>query len=151
MDNSQIQTVLQLLLAIFLGGLLGLEREFKKKGAGLQTYSLVSLGACIFTIISFELFSFFSGAIGISFDPSRVILAVATGIGFIGAGAIIFRESRVEGITTAAGLWCSASIGVAVGAKLYFLAAIATIFAVLVLFLFGKFENKYLKETGLFK
>jgi putative Mg2+ transporter-C (MgtC) family protein len=147
MDNSQqVQIILQLVMAVILGGLIGLEREFKKKEAGLQTYSLVTLGACLFTIIAPELFSFFSGKAGISFDPSRIIQAVAIGIGFIGAGVIIYRESRVEGITTAAGLWCSAAIGVAIGIKLYFLALLATLLATIILFVFGELERKFLKK-----
>lgn len=146
MDSPQIQIILQLAVAVVLGGVIGLEREFKKKEAGLQTYSLVALGACLFTIIAFELFNLFTSKTGISFDPSRIVLAIATGIGFIGAGVIIHREFRMEGITTAAGLWCSAAIGVAVGAKLYFLALAATLLAVIILFVFGEVERKFLKR-----
>ena len=146
MDNYHVQIVLQLILAVFLGGLIGLERECKKRGAGLQTYSLVTLGACLFTIIAYELFDFFSSGTGISFDPSRVILAVATGIGFIGAGVVMRREARIEGITTAAGLWTAAAIGVAVGTKLYFLAILSTVFVVIILILFGELEKRYFKR-----
>jgi len=146
MDNSQVQIILQLVMAVVLGSLIGLEREFKRKEAGLQTYSLVTLGACLFTIIASELFIFFTNKTGISFDPSRVIQAVAIGIGFIGAGVIIYREPRVEGITTAAGLWCSAAIGVAIGVKLYFLALFATLLASIILFVFGELERKFLKR-----
>ena len=140
MDNIQI--IIQLVLAVVLGGLIGAEREYKKKEAGLQTYSLVTLGACLFTILANNLFYQFEGKAGLSFDPSRVVLAVATGIGFIGAGIIIYRRFRVEGLTTAAGLWTAAAIGVAVGANLYFLALVATVLAVLILFGLGKFERK---------
>ena len=146
MDNYQVQFILQLALAVALGAVLGLEREYKRKEAGLQTYSLVSLGACLFTIVSFELFNFFTGENGISFDPSRVIQAVAIGIGFIGAGVIIYRQPRVEGITTAAGLWCSAAIGVAIGVKLYFLALLAALFASIILIGFGELERKLFKR-----
>ena len=138
------QIILQMVLAVVLGGIIGLERETKKKAAGFQTYSLVTLGACLFTLIAFEFFSFFAGNPAMSFDPSRIILAVATGIGFIGAGVIIYRKFHIEGITTAAGLWCSAGIGVAVGAKLYFLAFLATVLAVLVLIVFGGIEKRFL-------
>ncbi len=138
------QIILQMVLAVVLGGIIGLERETKKKAAGFQTYSLVTLGSCLFTLIAFEFFSLFAGNPGMSFDPSRIILAVATGIGFIGAGVIIYRQFHIEGITTAAGLWCSAGIGIAVGAKLYFLAFITTILAVLVLIVFGGIEKRFL-------
>lgn len=142
MDNYQIQIIFQLLLSLVLGAVIGLEREYKKKEAGLQTYSLVALGACLFTIVNNELFAFFVGKEGITFDPSRIILAVATGIGFIGAGVIIYRQPHVEGITTAAGLWAVAAIGVAVGVKLYLLALAATILSIIVLIGFGELEKK---------
>ena len=147
MDNSQIQIILQLVIALVLGGIIGLERELKGKEAGLQTYSLVTLGACLFTIITFGMFPhLFAVKTGISFDPSRVIQAVAIGVGFIGAGVIIHRQSHTEGITTAAGLWCSAAIGVAVGFRLYFLALTAVLLTTIILFVFGEFERKFLKR-----
>lgn len=144
--DSQIQIIFRLILALILGALIGVEREYKKKEAGLQTYSLVTLGACLFTVVASELFYFFGQKEGISFDPSRIILAVATGIGFIGAGAIIYRQPHIEGLTTAAGLWTAAAIGVAVGVKLYFLAIMATLLAVLILIVFGALERKIFKK-----
>jgi len=146
LDNFQI--VFQLFLAALLGGLIGLEREYKGKEAGLRTYSLVALGTCLFTIISFGLFEFFiaSPGIGIGYDPSRIIQAVAVGIGFIGAGVIFRQSSGVVGLTTAAGLWTTAAIGIAVGAKLYSLAALGTIFAFLILVGLGILEEKIFKR-----
>ncbi len=140
--NSQIRIILQLLLAAFLGGLIGLEREYKRKEAGLQTYSLVALGTCLFTVITFELFNFFINKEGISFDPSRIIQAIAIGIGFIGAGVIFRQPSGVVGLTTAAGLWTTAAIGITIGVNLYFLAIFATFLALLVLAGFGLLEEK---------
>ncbi len=140
---DDIQILLKVVLAVVLGGLIGIEREYKKKEAGLQTYSLVTLGACVFTVIANNIFYLFEGSRGVSFDPSRVVVAVATGIGFIGAGVIIYRRFKVEGLTTAAGLWTSAAIGVALGAGFYFLALVSTVLAVLVLFVLGKIEHKY--------
>jgi putative Mg2+ transporter-C (MgtC) family protein len=141
----EIEIIYQLLLAIFFGALIGLEREYKGKEAGLQTYSLVALGTCLFTIISFELFNFFLMKSGISFDPLRIIQAIAIGIGFIGAGVIFRQASGVVGLTTAAGLWATAAIGIAVGAKFYLLAAFATFFAILILAGFGLLEEKIFK------
>lgn len=146
MDPVLLKIVGQIGLALLLGGLIGLERERKRKEAGLQTYALVCLGACLFTIISSQLFYQFKGGTGVSFDPSRVVTAVATGIGFIGAGVIIHREFRVEGLTTAAGLWAASAIGVAVGIGEYFLALVATLFAIVVLLLFGALERKIFKK-----
>lgn len=146
MDSYQIQIIFQLVLAVVFGAVIGLEREYKRKEAGFQTYSLVTLGSCLFTILGFEFFNFFSNKAGISFDPSRIIQAVAIGIGFIGAGVIIYRQLQVEGITTAAGLWCAAAIGVAIGAQLYFLALLTTVLAVIVLIGFGEIERKFFKK-----
>ncbi len=141
----EIEIISQLLLATFLGALIGLEREYKKKGAGLQTYSLVALGACLFTVISFVLFNSFLAKPGISFDPSRVIQAIAIGIGFIGAGVIFRQSSGIAGLTTAAGLWTTAAIGIAVGTGLYFLAIFTALLALLVLSGFGLLEEKIFK------
>lgn len=141
----ELQVICQLLLATLLGALIGLEREIKRKEAGLQTYSLVALGTCLFTIISFELFNSFLFKSGISFDPSRIIQAVAIGIGFIGAGVIFRQPSGIIGLTTAAGLWTTAAIGITVGVKLYFLAIFTSFLTLLVLAGFGLLEEKVLK------
>jgi len=143
----EMQIVFQLILATVLGALIGLEREIKRKEAGLQTYSLVALGACLFTIISFELFYSFFDKVGVSYDPSRIIQAVAIGIGFIGAGVIFRQESGIIGLTTAAGLWVAAAIGVAVGVGLYALAIIGTILALLVLIGLGAIEKRAFEKN----
>lgn len=144
--SAGYQIISQLLLAVILGGLIGFERELKRKEAGLQTYSLVSLGTCLFTVISFGLFNFFVTNPALSFDPSRIIQAIAVGIGFIGAGVIFHREMVTQGLTTAAGLWVTAAIGIAVGVKLYFLAIIGTFLTILILAGFGLLEEKIFKE-----
>lgn len=136
----------QLFLAALLGAIIGFEREYKRKHAGLQTYSLVALGTCLFTLLAFEFFNNFSIKAGISFDPSRIIQAIAVGVGFIGAGIIFQREDRVEGLTTAAGLWATAAIAIAVGAKFYFQALFATFLVLLILVGFGELEKKVLKR-----
>ena len=141
-----IEIICQLFLATVLGALIGLEREIKRKEAGLQTYSLVALGTCLFTIIFFELFNSFFGKTGISFDPSRIIMAIAIGIGFIGAGVIFRQPSGIVGLTTAAGLWATAAIGIAAGAKLYFLAIFTTFLALLILAGLGELEEKIFKK-----
>lgn len=142
LTGSYSQIIFQAILALVLGALIGLERELKRKEAGLQTYSLVSLGACLFTIISIALVNFSRGP-NIVIDPSRIIQAVAIGIGFIGAGVIFQRPSRIEGLTTAAGLWTTAAIGIAIGIELYFLAILGAILAIIILFGFGYLERKF--------
>lgn len=138
----------QIFLAIVFGGIIGLEREHKGKEAGLQTYSLVCLGSCLFTILSAALFFNFSDNQNLSFDPSRVIQAIAIGMGFIGAGAIFQEKERIRGITTAAGLWVTAAIGIAVGIKYYSFAFFATLGVLLILFIFGEIEKQFLKQKN---
>lgn len=137
------QVIFQLLLATVLGGLVGLEREYKRKEAGLRTYSLVALGTTLFTIIAFEIFQNFLGKPGAYLDPLRVIQAVAMGIGFIGAGLIIYRQFHIEGLTTAAGLWVVAAIGVAVGVRLYLPAIFVTFLAIGILSGLRLLEDKF--------
>jgi len=150
-DNTQIQIIFQLFLAAFLGGLVGLEREYKRKEAGLRTYSLVSLGAALFTITSFQVYFSLLDAPGVSFDPSRIIGQIVVGIGFIGAGLIIYRQFHIEGLTTAAGLWMAAGIGIAVAVKFYWTAVFAALLAVVILaglrLLEEKLEGKTAKES----
>jgi putative Mg2+ transporter-C (MgtC) family protein len=145
----QFQITFQLLLAVLLGGILGLEREYKRKEAGLRTYALVCLGSALFTILSFEIFREMKGNLGISFDPSRIIQAIAVGVGFLGAGIIILKEVHIEGLTTAAGLWLVAAIGVAVGAGFYFPAILATLLGVIILFSLRFLEEKFFRDKKL--
>ncbi|MBI2444065.1 MAG: MgtC/SapB family protein [Candidatus Magasanikbacteria bacterium] len=114
----------QVLLAILLGGILGWQRERRGKPAGARTYALVAAGAALFTILSVEGF-------GLA-DSARVASQVVVGIGFLGAGIIFHKPDHTEGLTTAAGLWAAAAIGMAVGVRFYLLAA-ATTLALLVL------------------
>ncbi len=130
LNNPQFQIFFQLFLATVLGGIVGLEREYKRRAAGLRTYSLVSLGAALFTILGIEAAKFYLYNSGTSFDPSRIIGQIVLGVGFLGAGLIVIREARVEGLTTAAGLWVAAALGAAVGIKLY-LVAVFTAFLTL--------------------
>lgn len=133
----------QLLLATLLGGLIGLEREYKRKEAGLRTYSLVALGAAFFIIISYQTAGFFAGFAGVSFDPTRIIGQIVLGIGFLGAGLIIFRGFHIEGLTTAAGLWVTSAVGVAIGVKLYLPAVFVALVAVGILSGLRLVEEKF--------
>lgn len=128
---DSIQTFYQLLLAVSLGAVIGFEREVRGKPAGLRTYAMVALGACLFTVISIDGFAAFSG--NSNFDPARIASNVVVGIGFLGGGLIFLKGDEVRGLTTAAGLWISAAIGVAVGAELYWAAVFATGIALVIL------------------
>ena len=118
--------IMRLLIAGLLGGLIGFEREFRAKEAGLRTHFLVALGAALFMLIS--QFAFTG-----HYDASRVAAQVVSGIGFIGAGVIIFQKNVVRGVTTAAGLWVAAAIGLACGSGMYVIAVAATLLAVICL------------------
>lgn len=133
MDFIQLDIIYRLLLAALLGAILGFEREYVGKSAGLRTYMLVSLGSALFTILSAEAFSGYEGIT--AFDPSRIVSQIVVGVGFIGAGLIIFeqRENKVRGLTTAAGLWVVAAIGSAVALKFYAVSIFITLFVLLVL------------------
>ena len=122
---QEFEYVLRLLLALGLGAILGFERERVDKPAGLRTHILVSLGSCLFTILSLTAFP--------GSDPARIASYIVVGIGFIGAGTIIQTRERIIGITTAASLWIVASIGMAIGAGLYLLAVTTTALAYLTL------------------
>jgi putative Mg2+ transporter-C (MgtC) family protein len=124
---SQWEMTLRLLLAAVLGGIIGVQREMYGKPAGLRTLSLIGVGAGLFGVIS--QLSFPGG------NPSMIAAGVVTGVGFLGAGAILHRHGGVEGLTTAATIWVAAGVGLAAGAGLYILAPAVTAMAVIILFL----------------
>jgi Uncharacterized membrane protein len=119
--------VLRLTIAGILGAIIGLDREYRAKEAGFRTHFLVCLGSALFMIISQYGFLEFSKEHGTNFDASRVAAQIVSGIGFLGAGTIIFQKQFIRGLTTAAGLWATAGIGMAIGGGLYFLGVSATI------------------------
>lgn len=116
-----IDITLRLLIAMLLGGVIGIEREYRSKEAGFRTHFLVALGSALFCIVSQYGFGFDLK------DSSRVAAQVVSGIGFLGAGTIIFQRNVVRGLTTAAGLWVTAAIGLACGSGMFAAAAIATV------------------------
>jgi putative Mg2+ transporter-C (MgtC) family protein len=127
----------QIFLALILGSFLGIERNFAGKTAGMRTYGLMSMGSCLFIIIS----AVASQSFGIA-DPTRIAAGIITGIGFLCGGAIIFRGTHPSGLTTAAGLWVSCGIGVAIGYKLYALSIFVTLITLMVFTLFWSIEQR---------
>ena len=130
----------QLVLAVFLGMLLGTERSIAGKTAGMRTYALVSLGSALFIITSTIATGVYLPLL--NFDTLRVAGGIVTGVGFLGAGMIIFRGSRVSGLTTAASLWVAAGIGMAVGFRLYAVAIFTTLLTLLVFTILWAIEQK---------
>jgi putative Mg2+ transporter-C (MgtC) family protein len=117
--SYELEFVLRIALAFIYGGLIGFERERVDRPAGLRTHILVALGSAQFTILSFYAFP--------GSDPARIAAAIVAGIGFIGAGTILQSKDKVTGITTAASLWITASIGMALGIGYYLVATIVVI------------------------
>jgi putative Mg2+ transporter-C (MgtC) family protein len=130
-------TLVPLVNSALLGGLVGLEREYRKRSAGLRTHMLVSMGSAMFVLAGMSV-SPASGS-----DLTRVIQGVASGIGFIGAGTILKLTDRLEikGLTTASSIWLAAAVGTACGVQLYMLAWVGVVLAVLILAVLGKIEG----------
>lgn len=140
-SSIYFSVVLRLLMAVVFGGLIGLEREFHGRPAGLRTHILVCMGATIIMISPELLSSYFTGSVesqSIRIDPGRIIAGIVTGIGFLGAGAIIRIGDLVRGLTTAACIWFTAALGIVIGGGHYFLALVSTGMGLFVLLLFDK-------------
>ena len=157
---SEMEIFLRLALAVILGGVIGFNRKRHSKPAGIRTMALISLGCATFTLIGIEaviqLAALQAGAesltasmtTGVNLDSSRIIAGIVGGVGFLGAGAIIQSRGKIQGMTSAASIWVTATIGVSVGLGLYSLAAATTFLAFIVLVLnkSGGQEEEYQEE-----
>ncbi|KAB0665823.1 MgtC/SapB family protein [Oryzomonas japonica] len=140
----------RLLLAALFGALIGLEREIHGRPAGFRTHLLVSLGSALFVAVSisfYRMFGNFGGVLPVGIDAGRVAAQVVTGIGFLGAGAIIRERTSVRGLTTAACLWVAAAVGVACGVGLFALSALVTAIALVSLIALKKIEGMLSRDT----
>lgn len=141
------EILLRLVIASIFGALIGLERERIDWAAGMRTHMMVSVGACLIMIVSAFGFSDILGTDNVDLDPSRVAAQVVSGIGFIGAGAILFlKQGTVRGLTTAAGLWTVAAIGLATGGGMYVAAAATTAIALVILWALHPLERRFSKR-----
>ena len=132
-DWGQVPTqVLLASIAFVLCAVIGMERQFQHKSAGIRTHALVGLGACVFTLISVEGFVYLA-EYQVTRDPSRIAAQIVSGVGFLGAGVIFVNRDVVRGLTTAASIWLVAVIGLTAGAQLYVLAVGATVISWFVL------------------
>ncbi len=136
----EIDIILKILLAAMLGGIIGLERELAHKEAGLRTNILIAIGSALITVLSAKIAAQAQVA-----DPARLTAQIVSGIGFLGAGAIIQARFAVHGLTTAATIWTVAAIGIAVGSGFYLLAFLVTLLVVIVLTLF-RFLQAYFER-----
>ena len=141
MAITETELILRLVLSVLLGAVIGINRSRKNKPAGMRTMALVSLGSAAFTIIGVEavmqLVSVQNDPSGVlsmvRLDSSRIIAGIVGGIGFLGAGAIIQSRGRVQGMTSASGIWVTATVGVSIGLGLYLIALVTTFLAFIVL------------------
>jgi putative Mg2+ transporter-C (MgtC) family protein len=143
------EAFLRLLAAVLAGAVVGFDRELRNKPAGLRTHILVSLAAALFTLITFELHhTVVGGNADTTADPIRIIEAVTAGVAFLAAGAIIQSRGNVRGLTTGANMWLAGALGVACGAGDYTLAVFGTIFAVIVLVVLGRLEQRLARKPA---
>lgn len=131
-DHSIQNELLLIFISVILGILIGAEREYRNKSAGLRTFILICFGSCLFTILSIK--------IGVD-DPDRIAANIITGIGFLGAGVIFKGDNKIDGITTATTIWATASIGMAVGSGYVYLSALGTLLVLLILSSLTYFER----------
>lgn len=143
--------IFRVFIAALLGAIIGFEREYRAKEAGMRTHFLVAMGSALFMILSQFGFDSLLGMQSISLDPSRIASQVVTGIGFIGAGTIIFQKHMIKGLTTAAGLWVTSAIGLTCGSGMYILAITATLLVLICLetiyFIMHRFGSRNISIT----
>ena len=137
--NLQFELAARLVVAAMLGALIGLEREYHGHPAGMRTHLLVSVGSATFTVLSIEAFR------GPGADPARIAAQIVTGIGFLGAGAILKDGGGIRGLTTAASLWAVAAVGMAAGAAAWGVAVAATLIVLVSLWPLQAIERRFLK------
>ena len=145
-DPSNQEIALRVTAALICGGIIGLDRELRSVAAGVRTHALAAEGAALFTLAGILIASEANAAGYPAADPSRVASTVAQGIGFLAAGVIFGSAARVKGLTTAAGLWTTAAIGIVCGGGFYFLAFFATFATVVVLSVFKMVENRFTEQ-----
>ncbi|MFE5322130.1 MgtC/SapB family protein [Paenibacillus sp. NPDC056579] len=140
------ELVLRMILAVVLGGLIGIEREWSNHAAGFRTHILVCLGSTTIMLLSAYGFSQFVNEANVRMDPARLAAQVISGIGFLGAGAILRNGNMIKGLTTAASVWVVAAIGLSVGAGFYTGAMVCTLLVLVSLFLLNKWEKHLMRN-----
>jgi len=143
-----LDIIARLLVALFLGVVIGTERVWAHKTAGMRTYALVSMGSALFVIVSNEMVKYYTGYSGL--NPLMIVSQIVVGVGFLGTGIIFSKDSKLMGITTATSLWVCAGIGMAAGFKLYNVAIVATILTLFIFIALWFLESR-IKRSKLYK
>lgn len=146
MSGAELQAIVEVSIAALLGAFIGIERSLAGKIAGMRTYALVSMGSCLLTVVSILVTSRYIGVT--MFDPLRVTAGIVMGIGFIGSGLLGKNENQPTGLTTSAGVWVAAAVGIAVAFGYHALAIATTIFTILIFGGFSKIEEGMEKRFG---
>ncbi len=152
---TSIEILTRLIIAVFIGGIIGFEREYKNRPAGLRTHMLVCVGSCVISIIQMLMIEEATNMVltnpvlssSIKVDIGRMAAGVISGMGFIGAGTIIHHKGSISGLTTAATLWIVSCLGIAIGMGYYFLSISTTVIILLVVVLIKKFEKKHFDKS----
>ena len=147
-DPATIDIIVRLSVALILGMVIGTERVWAHKTAGMRTYALVSMGSALFVIVSNEMVKYYAGMSGL--NPLMLVAQIVVGVGFIGSGLIFSKDSKMMGLTTATGLWVSAGIGMAAGFKLFSIAIVATTLTLFIFVVLWYVEER-LKKSKYFK
>lgn len=148
LDGATLDIILRLFVALALGMIIGTERVWAHKTAGMRTYALVSMGSALFVIISNEMVKYYANFSGM--NPLMIVAQIVVGIGFLGAGIIFNKDSKLVGLTTATGLWVAAGIGMAAGLGLFNISIIATILT-LFIFIVLWFIEERIKKSRYYK
>jgi len=138
--GENISALIRLLAAFFLGSIIGMERERRSRSAGLRTHILVCVGSALFMIVSIYIYDIYKNEASV--DPSRIAAGVVTGVGFLGGGTILRGEGETRGLTTAASIWVSSAIGLAVGCGFFGAALATTVIAFVTLSFLKKLESR---------
>ena len=142
LEVSDLEIAIRIVVALLLGAVIGLEREWESKPAGMRTFALVSEGAALFMIGGILLFNEVRDAGGATGDPNRVTSTIVQGIGFLAAGVIITASGRVKGLTTAVAIWVTAAIGMLVGAGFILPAIVGVVSTMIMLTIFRRIEDR---------
>lgn len=146
MSGDFVEIALKIGLSALLAGLIGAEREWTGKAAGLRTHMLIAVGAALLTDVSIGVGDRFAAG-SAAWDPGRIAAQIVSGVGFLGAGTIIQARGGVRGLTTAAGLWVAAALGLAIGASFYVEAAVTTVVLLIILIALRPIENRLLRRN----